>query len=1568
MNKPSLRGARRIVTLSSLLLIAPSLFAALAPKTATPERTARTLDARVNNRGAFVAATSARQERATAGRNSAKSTLEAINAATTALKVTLPGLETKFSEQTGGAAEVKNKRGALTSASGASNETIVRSFLASRGGVYGLSSSDVNDLVVLGDSKGGKSGLRMLRMEQQIGGRPVFQSETRFTIDRNGRLMKSVGLLVPHARSIAPTINPEKLLTPQQAVAKLGASLDKTIDPASLISGATESGWLQLDESDEYLAGKVYAREVLFPLAPGLLVPGWAVVAFTNAEADWYTVIDAETGDVLWRKNIRNYASTHDARFRVYVQADGRTPADNPAPQSPNTVAPGSGTQFPEIAPTIVSMHAVYDAVASQNGWIDDCPAGVCSTTSTTLSTEQTVGNNVLACLDRTVGGDANACDTNVGGVIDGFGKPTGNPDANSRNRDFLGTAPRDFQTAFLPAPQGGNPDAGQSPVGAGSSGTNAFDQFRRGAITQLFYVTNWYHDELFNLGFDEASANFQNTNFSGFGLGADRVLADAQDGNGFNNANFATPPDGISGRAQMFIFDFPLVERDGDLDSEILIHELTHGTSNRLIGNGAGLNWDVGGSMGEGWGDFYALSMLNNTNADNPNGQYASGAYATYDLAGLTDNYLYGIRRFPYSTNNSVNPLTWGDVDDVTNDMSGGVPESPLGFNFNGGLEVHNAGEIWALSLWEARARVIADPAGANGDVPTGSTTMLQIVTDAMKMTPDDPTFIEGRDALFDADCATNACANEQWLWDAFADRGLGYKAAQPYHVGLGFLATHTGVRESFSVPYLDVDDVSTDVVVNDSAANNNGEIDPGEPILLTVALTNPWRAASKNVASATAVLSTSTPGVTIHDNTSTYGAIAAQGTATGDTFLISLATTVTCGSAINFTLTTTSSLGVTATTFTVRVGNANGTDPVVTYTGDPSPNLSIPDEDARGVLHQINVTDDYVIADVDFRLDSVTHTFVDDLMVLLRAPSGIGTDMVGLIGLAHTDGGSGNNLTNFLVNDDLPFTLAEDMLAASNAQALANGADFIPVFNSPSWADPLVYGVPPDPVGSLARFDGQSTLGTWSTIVADEFAGDSGTLNAWSIRVTPVHFDCVAFAPASLIDNPTKTVSGTFAVGGTVTYTVTITNSGTDPQNDNTGNEFTDTLPATLTLVSAVASSGTVSTAGNTVDWNGALAPLGGSVTITITATINAGTAGATISNQGTASYDSNNDNTNDATAVTDDPGTGTADDPTSFVVGGAAAVVTGTKTVSAGPYAIGDAITYTVTLTNSGTIATLDNAGNEFTDVLPAGLTLTGASASSGTASTAGNTVNWNGGIPASGSVTITINAMINASAGNSTVTNQGTFAYDSDGSGDNDANGVTDDPSTGPAGDGTAIVVAAGVAVDTLTKTVSGSFQPGSTVTYTITITNTGDTASGDNAGDELTDVLPSELTLTGASASSGSAVANLGTNTVTWNGSVAAGSSVTITITAILEPGNEGDTISNQATLLYDADGDGDNETTAVSDDPTTVAAGDPTSFVAAAAAIPGVPTTSELGLLILAAGLAMLAAWKISHS
>ena len=250
---------------------------------------------------------------------------------------------------------------------------------------------------------------------------------------------------------------------------------------------------------------------------------------------------------------------------------------------------------------------------------------------------------------------------------------------------------------------------------------------------------------------------------------------------------------------------------------------------------------------------------------------------------------------------------------------------------------------------------------------------------------------------------------------------------------------------------------------------------------------------------------------------------------------------------------------------------------------------------------------------------------------------------------------------------------------------------------------------------------------------------------------------------------------------------------------------------LPAGLTLTNATATSGTATfnVNPNEVTWNGTLAPLGGSVTITITATINAGTQGTTISNQGTFNFDSNNDNTNDASALTDDPGVGGAADPTNFVVANVA--LTGTKTVSAGPYAVGDAITYTIILTNNGNTASPDNVGNEFVDTLPAGLTLTGANATSGTTTVnvIPNQVTWNGSIPGGGgTVTITINATINAGAAGTNQSNQGTFCFDADLTGDNETCDETDDPNTGTAGDPTVIAVPASDVVQVPTTSELG----------------------------------------------------------------------------------------------------------------------------------------------------------------
>ena len=76
-------------------------------------------------------------------------------------------------------------------------------------------------------------------------------------------------------------------------------------------------------------------------------------------------------------------------------------------------------------------------------------------------------------------------------------------------------------------------------------------------------------------------------------------------------------------------------------------------------------------------------------------------------------------------------------------------------------------------------------------------------------------------------------------------------------------------------------------------------------------------------------------------------------------------------------------------------------------------------------------------------------------------------------------------------------------------------------------------------------------------------------------------------------------------FVANGPIRYTITLSNIGTATQGDNAGHELVDVLPGDLTDVSAAASSGVTSSAGNTVAWDGSI-PAGGSVTITIDATV--------------------------------------------------------------------------------------------------------------------------------------------------------------------------------------------------------------------------------------------------------------------------------------------------------------------------------------------------------------------------
>lgn len=121
-------------------------------------------------------------------------------------------------------------------------------------------------------------------------------------------------------------------------------------------------------------------------------------------------------------------------------------------------------------------------------------------------------------------------------------------------------------------------------------------------------------------------------------------------------------------------------------------------------------------------------------------------------------------------------------------------------------------------------------------------------------------------------------------------------------------------------------------------------------------------------------------------------------------------------------------------------------------------------------------------------------------------------------------------------------------------------------------------------------------------------------------------------------------------------VIYEIVLANTGAhDQPDDPASDELVDVLPASLSLEEATATGGTLTTAGNTVRWNGALAA-GASVTLQIQAQVLATQPGP-ISSQAQIAWDSDGDGSNDASGVSDDPDTAAPDDATAFIFAGVA-----------------------------------------------------------------------------------------------------------------------------------------------------------------------------------------------------------------------------------------------------------------------------------------------------------------------
>ena len=101
------------------------------------------------------------------------------------------------------------------------------------------------------------------------------------------------------------------------------------------------------------------------------------------------------------------------------------------------------------------------------------------------------------------------------------------------------------------------------------------------------------------------------------------------------------------------------------------------------------------GDGMGEGWSDFYAVS-LSSAPTDDPDAVYAMGGYVTHQLGGWDRELLLRHPHFPLHDGHDENPLTYKDIDPTQISPHTGIPRSPINpFDPSSASEVHQQGEI---------------------------------------------------------------------------------------------------------------------------------------------------------------------------------------------------------------------------------------------------------------------------------------------------------------------------------------------------------------------------------------------------------------------------------------------------------------------------------------------------------------------------------------------------------------------------------------------------------------------------------------------------------------------------------------------------------------------------------------------------------------------------------------------------------------------------------------------------------------------------------------------------------
>ncbi|MFD1501215.1 beta strand repeat-containing protein, partial [Streptosporangium lutulentum] len=363
------------------------------------------------------------------------------------------------------------------------------------------------------------------------------------------------------------------------------------------------------------------------------------------------------------------------------------------------------------------------------------------------------------------------------------------------------------------------------------------------------------------------------------------------------------------------------------------------------------------------------------------------------------------------------------------------------------------------------------------------------------------------------------------------------------------------------------------------------------------------------------------------------------------------------------------------------------------------------------------------------------------------------------------------------------------------------------------------------------------------------------------------------IVLVPALTIVQTAGTTTTT--PGATVGFTITATNTGQTPY---TGTSVAGALAGILDDATyngdVTATVGTVAVAGQTLTWTGDLA-VGAAVTIGYTVTVKNPDSGNKVLT-GVASSSAPG-------STCPVGGTGPACTATVTVLIPGLAVSTVADRVTTTP---GGTVRFTITIANTGQTPYLGaSVADSLAEVLDEATYNGNASATTGTVGLAGQTLTWTGdlAVGATATVTYTVTAN-NPNTGDTSMTS----VVSSSAPGSTCPVG-----GTAPACSATVTILIPALSIAMTADTATTT--PGSTVGYTITLTNTGQTDyAGASVVAALNGLLPDAVYNEDASASTG--VFDYTAPKLTWVGSLAVGASTAITYSITVKDPDPGDKV------------------------------------------------------------------------